>query len=370
MAVISQALARVRVGAQTLAHVAATLWADLPARRHFTRIFLWQAGVVLVLSAAVLGLSSSPSGTLRLGDRPKPAVEKLDIGPLHVVKQGDGDLYVGDTRVTEPPEEPAPTGWAAAWAWVLKAWTTVFTLQLLVVALTRDFYEGVERRLASQLGQPVERGPLRRPRIRLDWGWLKRRAQRRIWMFWPLLVVGLLSAPLAVIPLVGGKLTSALASVTTAWLFVVGTAAKTGRGWDDEFDRDAAFIAVPLARLRWVPARWFARLWRWSWKRLKRPAAAASSRPAELSGLALARLVGLVPLAGLLLRPLVPVAATELLRPAVQPAVEPPVVEALPEPVEAVTVPVLPEPVAVALSAPSPQPSPPRGGEGATASRR
>ncbi|MBI1944279.1 MAG: hypothetical protein HYS27_01215 [Deltaproteobacteria bacterium] len=287
-------LARVAWGAAVVGGLARVLWREPALRRRY----LWVLGIQLavVLAAAVGWLAF------------------------------DGDLH----RVT--------SSWRRFARFALTLYATVVVTQWIVIAISRQFHDEISMRLARAAGvEPDE--IVERPRLSLDLGWVFEGFQRRVQAA---LVLAVSAAPAVL--LLGaivlgpsrwlarhddGALravalaaqwalaqlpNAALLAISLYWLAVL-TIGRTGHAW-----RDGG--APAWAPLRWVeagsarhPALYGpARLWVRAIARpmglLHRPAAVVARAPWEAIGLALVQLSTNLPGVRLLLRPLVPVAAT------------------------------------------------------------
>jgi hypothetical protein len=201
-------------------------------------------------------------------------------------------------------------------------WATLFTAlqiaQWVVIALSRDYHTALSRELSLRVGLVPEDEPLT-PRIRLNLRWLSNKMKRR----WRGLVAFSLGMPLfyflkALLP--GGTfLFSVLVSLWGAWWFVVFTAAKSARAWEEPAPREPWFLrgwsqlSARFAFLRWSPFNAYNSLWTTFTRPLFSPAASVERQPWSLSGLAVVRALSMLPLLKCFLRPLVPVAASWLL---------------------------------------------------------
>ena len=204
------------------------------------------------------------------------------------------------------------------------AWSVVYgtlcAVEWFVVALSRDFHDELSRTASRLVGVPPEDEAQRPARVRLDPGWVWRKVKRRrhgavvFALGYPLLSLLLL------VPRVGDALHAGAAAAWGAYWLCVFTLGKTAFAWTDEAPPDPWFLRlcsaaqreIPLLR-RWLPAA-LIRAWRRHTGVALRPAALVERMPWEAAGLACVRLLGGIPGIYLLVRPLIPVAATAMLQ--------------------------------------------------------
>jgi hypothetical protein len=107
------------------------------------------------------------------------------------------------------------------------------------------------------------------------------------------------------------------------WLLVT-TAAKSDLAWAHPprrppwFLRGWTVLTTRVPGFRWFLPRFYGSLWDRLTSKLHGAAELLEAFPFEFFGLALVRIVANLPILGLVLRPLVPVAATVMARPAMQ----------------------------------------------------
>ena len=208
--------------------------------------------------------------------------------------------------------------WQRLWAIAVSA---VFAAQYVVLALARDYQDRTSRDLALAAGIEPEEDDIA-PRVRVDWKWLRRKLRRRIRGLMVLIPGFVIASPAFLLARVFGLdvLTSILTGAWTFYWWMVFSASRTARAWVWE---DTAEPNAPLRGWMWVTQkvpgfRWFGpRLITWLWVRTTRsmfsPAKAVELDPAAFAGLAVARLIGNVPLIRVFVRPVMSVVAAEIL---------------------------------------------------------
>ncbi len=294
---IASAWSRFLEGLRLPLDLGRALRADAEARAYYRSVVLVQASVTVVVGAAlavaffalVLSLADtdkssvtwSPEGvTFHSGNAPEVKGEPLD-----------DDLVI-----------------ATAFAYVL-----FFTLTLvegLVIVLSREFHDQIGRRAALLRGIPPE-DPETRPRVRLNvrWMWTKiKRKLRGARVF----AAGLpLIALLGLVPVAGSYLYTAVAFSWSVYWLTVFAGAKSALAWHDEHTVGDPFFLRAASR---VPVlKWYARLWRRLTRALFAPCRRVEEAPFELAGLAVARVIGSIPVLYLFFRPFLPVAAAAII---------------------------------------------------------
>jgi hypothetical protein len=188
-----------------------------------------------------------------------------------------------------------------------------------VLALSRDFHDVLSRDLSLLVHVAPEDPPIR-PKIRLDVPWVRRKASRRAWGFLGFLpgtvlitIVGWLVPP-------HRTLTAVLTAMWAAYWWMVMTAGQSARAWTppDSTPRPwylrAWFALIDRVFLfRWGPFRWWGRVWERIARRFYGPSERVQEQPYEFAGLGFSRVLLLVPVLKLLLRPIFSVAAARLL---------------------------------------------------------
>lgn len=296
-------LARVAWGGSLVRAVARALWRDRPLRRRYLVVLGVQ--LLIVVAAALCWLA-----------------------------------YQGDLH-------------RLAWSWrrvarfALSLYATLVVTQWCVIALSRQFHDELAMRLARVVGvEPDE--VIERPRLSFDAHWVFESFQRRVQAALvlvasaapPLLLLGVIvvgptrwlarhddgvlrfAAVLAQWAL--AQLPNALVLVSSLYWLAVLAVGRSGIAW-----RDA--IAPSWSPLRWVeagsarhpalygPLRLWARAVARCMGVMHRPAAIVERAPWESLGLALVQLAANLPGLRLLLRPLMPVAATVIIEAARRP---------------------------------------------------
>jgi hypothetical protein len=207
-------------------------------------------------------------------------------------------------------------------------------VETVVIALSRDFHDQLGRLVSIHRGLPPE-DPEARPRVRINWGWIKKKIKRKVRGAWfyaaGLPLVAVLSWPISFV--------SDVASYTffsSVWGFmwlVIFMAAKTGFAWNDVAAPPPWFLRM-LQPLERVPAvGWYPRLLGRTYAPMFSPMGMVERAPEAFIGLAVFRAVSALPLVYLVLRPLFPVASATILkeRGLLLPAATEPVPPALPE---------------------------------------
>jgi hypothetical protein len=210
-----------------------------------------------------------------------------------------------------------PSGWFPGWVKIVSILSAVYgTLRIVewcVLALTRDYQDQLSRSLSLLTGVPPD-DPETRPRVRLNFRWLKKRVRR--W-FRGFILISLGAATFSIVrvlPYVGKPLFTALVTAWTIYWLAVFALAKTQLAWDPADDDTLPwFLRLDRPGLRW----WLPRLWARLMTRFSRsvwPACASFQRaPYEAIGLALARVVLYVPVLYTILRPVYVVAAQHVM---------------------------------------------------------
>lgn len=231
------------------------------------------------------------------------------------LRDAEAGVKAAGDEITED-EEKLPV-WRRFWALAVSA---IFAAQWVVLALARDYQDRTSRELALTAGIEPEEDDIK-PRVRIDWKWLRRKLRRRVRGAMVLVPGFLLASPIFLLARISG-FTWLSSIVTGAWTFywwMVFSAARTGRAWLWEKS------APPNAPLRWylqatqtTPGlRWWGpRFVGWVWVRMTRsmfsPAMAVELDFAAFAGLSLARLIGNVPLIRVFVRPAMSVVAAEI----------------------------------------------------------
>lgn len=219
------------------------------------------------------------------------------------------------------------------WARLLSLYTAMSIFEAVIIAFTREHHDGLSYAVSAVVGAPPEED-IARPRVRLDVDWLvtkmKRRVQGGIILLVSVLPFGvLISVAVAPIALaladrLGGRALVAFLANAPAQLFVlvagaywlgVFTLGKTAHAWRDEIVSDPFFLRWSDAAADAYPrlCGWlhlYTRVLRRALGRARRPAHVVEAAMFETGGLVLLRVLISAPGLYLLLRPLIPVAAT------------------------------------------------------------
>ncbi len=308
-------------------------WANVP----FRRVFAGRLLPSLMLVALVTGIGVSDVVTALLRERRAPTARAApvraeaddDDGDGDGGGDGDGDEEIArGGRATPPPpaRPPQPTGRMAAVqlatklvkSKVAKLLAVLGVLEWILVWIGREYHDATSYALATLTGVPNEPAP-RRPRLRLDFGWLKTKAWRALRFLLFLGLAAPLTGLLGNVPRVGDALgvvaqaawfaywgsVFAIANTFVAW------AAPLPEGWTPWFIRALhALGRVPVLGL--LP-RLYARLLTLATRGVWPACRAFERAPWEAAGLALARGVASVPMLYLVARPLLGPAATHAL---------------------------------------------------------
>jgi hypothetical protein len=197
------------------------------------------------------------------------------------------------------------------------AWTLA---ELFIYAIHREHIDQLTDALARAAGLPGHERPAtaRPPRLRFDLRWALRRVGRQV----VALVVFASGAPFflaaRIVPDVGTSLYTIMLAAWGAYWLVVTTAGKSDVAWSGRaarapwFRRVWSYCTKHVPGFRWALPRLYGRLWQRVTSPLDRAAEIAEARPWVFVGLSLVRLAGNLPIISILVRPLVPVAATLL----------------------------------------------------------
>ena len=192
--------------------------------------------------------------------------------------------------------------------------------QWIVTALSRDYHTVLSLEVSQANGVALEDEPLT-PRIRLNMPWLRSKMKRR----WRALLVFAVGVPIlwgikVLLPEGAGNAGfTVLLSAWGAWWFVVFTAGKSSRAWDEQTPREPWFLrgwnglTTRVVPLRWALFGVYGSLWANFTRPVFAPVASVERQPWVFSGLAVVRALAVLPVLKCFLRPLIPVAAAHLL---------------------------------------------------------
>lgn len=198
-------------------------------------------------------------------------------------------------------------------------YATISGVEWAAIALSRDYHDGVSRDASLLTGLDPEEEE-KRPRVRVDFQWMRKRVRDKVRGALVFASVVPFLGVVSWIAGVGPYLSAALLTLWGVYWAGVFAASRTIHGWKDEarapdpiFLRglDRATRALPGA-VSWAPAT-YGRVVRWSTRSLFAPAARLEALPWELTGLALARVLRHVPGLYAALRPFYSVAAAHMI---------------------------------------------------------
>jgi hypothetical protein len=200
---------------------------------------------------------------------------------------------------------------------VLFVFTTLATVEWIVIALSRQYHDQLTRRATLAVGLAPE-DPERAPRVTLDFPWLKKRLRRYL--------RGLIAFAAGVpaiylgslFPLVGALLASTMITVWSLYWVGVLTAGKSAAAWRTEGDPrvpdpwifrvgDEMTTKVPVLKLG-LPRLYF-KVWRRLSFGLFPPARELEAQAPEMMGVAAFRSIAGLPGLYLFFRPLFPLAS-------------------------------------------------------------
>ncbi len=156
-----------------------------------------------------------------------------------------------------------------------------------------------------------------RPRVRLNLRWARTKLRRR-WRGALAIFTGVPLIWLITLPFPSWlPLETALMSAWLAYWWIVFTSAKSARAWmeparDPWYLRGWTFLTSRVPLFRWWLPRACGRLWRHFTFELYAPATCVEIQPYAMTGLALTRFLGNVPVVKLFARPIFPVATAWL----------------------------------------------------------
>ena len=252
---------------------------DPAARRRYLRVVGVQVALTLAFGVLFTLLSSEITGD-------------------------DGDSHVHITTA------------AGVWS-VLYA--TISGVEWVVIALSRDFHDGVSRDASLLTGLAPEEDD-RTPRVRIDLEWMRKRIRDKVRGFFVFASVLPLFWLIAQIVVIGPYLSAALLTLWSVYWSGVFAASRTVHGWkDEERAPDPVYLRGWERFTRWLPhsLHWapktYGRIVRRSTRSLFAPASRLEARPWELTGLSLARTLRHVPGLYAALRPFYSVAAAHVI---------------------------------------------------------
>jgi hypothetical protein len=206
------------------------------------------------------------------------------------------------------------------WSWpaILSAfYAALVFVESVLLGLFRDHQEQLSRRLCLAAGAEPE-DPEAKPRIRVNWPWLKRKLERRLRGF---LVIGAGAVPiglLSAVPALGKPLAQVATAAWGVYWLAVFSLGSARIAWTHEREGQPFFIRA-CERATKVPVagrvvRLFTRIWTYLARTVRPGCLTLEEKPWEGLGLGLARALLGLPVINGLARPLLPVTAQLLLR--------------------------------------------------------
>ncbi|HVE82914.1 MAG TPA: hypothetical protein VND93_08710 [Myxococcales bacterium] len=207
---------------------------------------------------------------------------------------------------------------ARAVGWLVALWGSLSGVQLVVIALCRDYHAELSREAFLLTGLAPE-DPPGRPQPRFNLQWVRTRVRRRI-RGWLVVALGIPVCWAIGLVFPGDWARNVLAGGWVLYWQVVFAASKSQRAWVDEgvapppwFIRGWRWMVARILPVRLVGAGVYGDLWERCTRSLYAPAECVEQQPAAFTGLMLFRLAGSAPLVKIFTRPLVPVASALLL---------------------------------------------------------
>lgn len=294
---LADRFARLRRGLTLPVELRRKVLADAAAARRYRRVVWAQAAITVTVGALLAGLVFFFA--LWLMNRPGTTVAWSEAGlSIHSGEPPPGTI---GSRLDED--------WriAAGLAYVL--FGTLTLVEGVVIALPREHHDQVGRDAALLAGTEPE-DPEAAPRVRLDLRWLWNKVKRKVRGFRTFASGLPVMAVVLVVPVVGSYAYGAVTFVWSLYWLAVFAGAKSAKAWrETPPPREPLFIVA----LRRIPVlRWYAGLWSRQTKAVFAPCNRVEERPFELAGLAMARLLGTLPVLYLFFRPFFPVAAASI----------------------------------------------------------
>lgn len=290
--------------------------ADPLRRREYVRTLAPAMVATLLLGAlfASWGASvkSTPEPTRAPGPPPPAVAAALDLLPGNLIVTSEPRPT--GLSVTGPPARPSDSSRLLPWFWAMltAALGALKVFEWIIVAFTRDHQDLLQRRMSLATGVPPE-DPELRPRVRLDFRWLWKRARKKL-RATLLIVWGLI--PLAFLAFVPGVYT-VVAFAWTAYWWSVFALARTRYSWDHGERQEPYYLRaaeavgrVPLTG----PLRAYTRFWRRRSDSVVPACTAFERAPWEAVGLGAARFLLYLPVVYLFFRPILSVAAQHIAR--------------------------------------------------------
>lgn len=198
-------------------------------------------------------------------------------------------------------------------------YATLTVMETIVIALTHEYDAQIGRRAALRAGVAPE-DEESKPRVRVDFAWIKKRIKRAL-RGYRVYLIGIPAFSIVyLLPGVGPSLYGLLLALWSLYWIVVLAASKTAAAWTEEGHApDPWYLRVWEALTTYVPGfRWglpraYGRLWRKHSEAVFSPCKAVEDAPYAMLGLGLCRALLGVPGVYLFLRPFIPVAAAHII---------------------------------------------------------
>jgi hypothetical protein len=207
------------------------------------------------------------------------------------------------------------------WLWIalVSLYGSWLLVEWIVTAITYEYADDMSEELSGALGLPFTRSSRGRPaRLRIDW----RRQLRRVWRQVLAAIVFASGAPLflaaRLVPRIGHELQTATLTAWGLYWLLVTTASKSDLAWTGRtvpapwFLRAWTRLCERVPGFRWFLPRAYGRLWNRVTVKMHGAADLLEEAPWPFLGLSTVRVLANLPLLGLVLRPLLPLAATLL----------------------------------------------------------
>jgi hypothetical protein len=270
---------------------------DLAARERHTNIQIHGTNIVVVRKPTKLEVRTAKEG--------EPDGGRTDEGPIKVA----GSSFVA-------AHAPALL---SLWIALVSIYGTWLFLELLVGWVSYEYVDDVSDGMAVALALPVRASERDRPpRLRFN----MRKLLGRLWRQLAGAIVLASGAPIflvaRLVPRVGTSLQTAVIIAWGMYWLLVTTAAKSELAWRETPRRPPWFLrgwtqlTTRVPGFRWTLPRAYGRLWFRITRKLHGAALLVEEAPVAMLGLSVVRVAANLPVLGLLLRPVLPVAATLL----------------------------------------------------------
>ncbi|HYI00128.1 hypothetical protein [Hyalangium sp.] len=328
-------------------HLIRALWADPAARRRYLRVGFIQSLVIIALTVGIYRSGSQGSEgaeeRARRGEHTdsqkaaSPEKEERERFKLEVKLAAEELAYeirsASGVEEKPAPEGPLPPGEVSEaqggtpgllglidkqLQLLLALFGLMQIVQWVVIALSRDYHDAISRDASLLTALEPEDEQLT-PRVRVDLQWMRKKLSRRIRGFVVFLAgLPLLYALTAALP-IRNELLAVLIPAWSAYWVVVFTTAKSAHAWKNSdagepwFLRGWNRLTTQVPGFRWRFLQRYGLFWANRTRSVYPPAAATEKQPWVFAGLALTRVLSMLPLVKCFLRPVIPVAAAHLL---------------------------------------------------------